>query len=390
MPEFSPQLRIIHLSTTHEGGAGLAARRLNLALNDAGVESSFYSLQKSGYLPGPTEYSIQRTKLNRILGKANATFQSKLNRKSFFSLWSVSPINLKYLKSRGIYQDTILHFHNWFNLISLSELGRLQKAGYKIMMTLHDERIFTGGCHYALECRGFESGCKSCPFIPPTLKSVPSRNLRKANKVLTSDQNRITVIAPSSWIAQEFAKSLFAESLRIAVIPNVHANLEYLPPFHSINKKVRIGYASKYAKSWIKGFDVIEQLQQERERSKCDLEIVFMSSYSDAESIKSHFWKDIDFLLVPSRMDNSPNVIHEARFNGVPLIASEVGGIAELLNKDVDIVVDVENFSPATLINQIMEYRWDASLERIFKEIQIEHKSTQIDSLKRLISLYLS
>jgi hypothetical protein len=257
-------------------------------------------------------------------------------------------------------------------------------------MTLHDERIFTGGCHYTLECRGFESGCKSCPFIPSTLKSIPGRNVKKTNNVLKRDQNQIAVVAPSNWIAQEFSKSLLRESLKIVVIPNVHANLEYITPFRPTNKKVRIGYASKYAKSWIKGFDILEKLQQECEHSKCNFEFVFMSDYSDAESIKSHFWRDIDFLIVPSRMDNSPNVIHEARFNGIPLIASEVGGIAELLNKDVDIFVDVENFSPEILIKQILEYHWDALVKRIFKEVQMEHKTAQVDSLKRLISLYLS
>ena len=390
MTKFSPQLRVAHLSTTHEGGAGLAARRLNLALNSQGIESTFYALRKSGYIPSLTEYSIQRTGLNRILSKVNASFQSKLNRKIFFSLWSVSPINLKYLKSSGIHQDTILHFHNWFNLISLSELAKLQKAGYKIVLTLHDERIFTGGCHYTLECRGFESGCGTCPFIAQTLKAVPRRNLKKAKKFLTSDQNRIKLVAPSNWIAQEFAKSLFAASFKVEVISNVHADLEYVTAFHPINKKVRIGYASMYAKSWIKGFDIVEILQQESEQSECNLEFVFLSNYLDAESTKSLFWKDIDFLLVPSRMDNSPNVIHEARLNGIPLIASQVGGISELLNKEVDILIDVENFSPSALMSQILQYRWDGSRKKLYKGIQLEHRTVQINSLNRLISLYLS
>jgi glycosyltransferase involved in cell wall biosynthesis len=257
-------------------------------------------------------------------------------------------------------------------------------------MTLHDERIFTGGCHYTLECRNFESGCKTCPFITKGLKSTPSRNLKQAKRLLTSDRNQITLVAPSNWISKEFSKSVLSETFKSVVIPNVHADLEYLTPSRPNSKRVRIGYASKYAKSWIKGFDILENLQRETEKGELKLDFIFMSNYSDAESIRSKFWKDIDFLLVPSRMDNSPNVIHEARFNGVPLITSEVGGIAELLKKEVDILIDIENFSSATLVSQILNYRWDVQRSRIFKEVQMEHKTAQIDSLGRLINLYLS
>ena len=40
----------------------------------------------------------------------------------------------------------------------------------------------------------------------------------------------------------------------------------------------------------------------------------------------------MDILVVPSRQDNSPNVIGEALMNGVPVIGSNVGGIPELLH----------------------------------------------------------
>ena len=42
---------VIHLSTGHLGGAGLAARRLNSQLNAAGVDSRFYALGRSDFKP---------------------------------------------------------------------------------------------------------------------------------------------------------------------------------------------------------------------------------------------------------------------------------------------------------------------------------------------------
>ena len=51
---------IIHLSTGHDGGAGLAARRLNGALVNAGCNSQFMALKNKGYVPQINENSLGR------------------------------------------------------------------------------------------------------------------------------------------------------------------------------------------------------------------------------------------------------------------------------------------------------------------------------------------
>ena len=48
-------------------------------------------------------------------------------------------------------------------------------------------------------------------------------------------------------------------------------------------------------------------------------------------------WESIDLLCVPSLWhENSPNVIHEAHAAGVPVLASDVGGIAEIVRHGQD------------------------------------------------------
>ena len=56
--------KVIHFSTGHAGGAGLAARRLSWELNNAGIFSKFYALEKTEYRPEENEYAISRT--NRL------------------------------------------------------------------------------------------------------------------------------------------------------------------------------------------------------------------------------------------------------------------------------------------------------------------------------------
>ena len=62
----------------------------------------------------------------------------------------------KNLKKFGAPHETIFHIHNWFNLINLMELRKLLDLGYGVVFTLHDQRLFTGGCHYSLNCSKFK------------------------------------------------------------------------------------------------------------------------------------------------------------------------------------------------------------------------------------------
>lgn len=60
--------------------------------------------------------------------------------------------------------------------------------------------------------------------------------------------------------------------------------------------------------------------------------IVEMLGLVDAKTVI----RDADILLVPSRFDGRPGVIMEAMAMGVPVIATKVGGIPEMINHNVD------------------------------------------------------
>lgn len=376
------------MSTGHEGGAGLAARRLNRSLRAVGIDSIFCAIERANFYPREFEQALRRTRKNSLKGKINAALQSYLSRESFFSLASAGFIDEKWLKKHQIDRETILHFHNWFNLVSIRQLGKIQSKGFRIFLTMHDERIFTGGCHYSLSCNNFTSGCRKCPSIPKILRDIPKKNLLNAARHLQSETNPITLIAPSQWIANEFSKSIIADLFNVVVIPNVHGELNFADIKESNPEVIRIGYASKYSNSWIKGSDLLEELIEESKQSDVNFKFIYMSDFEDSESIDSNFWREIDFLIVPSRMDNSPNVIHEAKINGVPVIASAVGGITELLSNETDILFDVETFNPSNLLTHIANY---SRLEKhkIYNRIyQNKYKSQQLIALDKLIRLY--
>ena len=91
-------IRVIHFSTSHTGGAGIAARRLNAKLNDLGIDSSFYAHDKRKYVCQSKEFKIKKNHIF-LLARYFATILSKLTlRVSFFSIYSAPGLSIKSIK----------------------------------------------------------------------------------------------------------------------------------------------------------------------------------------------------------------------------------------------------------------------------------------------------
>lgn len=383
----------MHLSTSHSGGAGIAARRLHRELITAGVHSRFVALARASYLLSTNELEVKRTILARTLGAINSRVNFLLNNKTYFTLWSVSAFRYKDLRKFGNPDTTIFHIHNWFNLLNLKDLENILLAGYKIVFTLHDQRLFTGGCHYSLNCKNFMSGCKNCPLLPVSIKYIPSINLHQIQKVFTRFSNQITIIAPSLWIKVLALESNLCKDLRVVSIPNVHNNLEgegYCRTSHKpvdFQNSLIVGVASMDKNSSLKGRDILIELENLIEAGKHNIKIIYLSDYAEYSETKDSFWNSVDYLLVPSILDNSPNVIHEAKSLGIPVIATNVGGISEILNPLYDYVIDLNENTPYLIVD-LLNKMTNLDSKTDPKQIIKDYKNYSYNSLEKIIKVY--
>jgi len=351
-------MRIVHISTGHLGGAGLAARRLNFDLNRFGIQSTFIALERANFLPEVNEKSVRRNIFQKVVSALYSKSQSFLDTKSFFSILSMNVLSLRRLKKFGGPDEVIFHVHNWFNILNPSKLELLMKKGYKVVITLHDQRWMTGGCHYSFACRGFETGCRNCPELPSILQEFPRQNSKRVEKLL-KDKNseNLIFISPSNWMVREAKQSRNLKDVKIVQVPN---SLGIGSPFLVEKNQVvgtksnsfRIGLAAMDQTSYIKGGDVVQKLKKMSFEDGSFFEFVQMSDFDQKDLGK--FWSNIDLLLVPSREDNSPNVIAEAKYFSKKVIASEVGGIPELLDLDHDILIPESNLD-APYIYEILK-----------------------------------
>ena len=336
---------MLHLSSSIHGGAGIAAQRLNQALLDLGIDSKLLTLSP---VDGGGLLQIQRNLYQLFFGKLNSFFARLVSRRTFFSMVSINSVSIRDIRRHLSPEEGVIHIHNWFNLVSEAFIFRLIEKGFKVVLTLHDERLLTGGCHYSLNCRQFEKDCGSCPEISKVFRILPSYVFSR-NKAAINKLNRpLELIAPSHWMAGEASRSRLLDNANIHIIPNSlngfglnTRRVTTAKKLKSINEIFKLGVASMDPTSYIKCGDLINALYQDAEFN-VHFELIFMADYSVGN--RDAFWGDIDVLLVASRIDNSPNVIHEAKSLGIPVIGTNVGGIPELLTS-TDFLIEVSNLS---------------------------------------------
>jgi glycosyltransferase involved in cell wall biosynthesis len=302
----------------------------------------------------PDEFAIKRNLLARILSASVVRVQAKLSSKILFTLVSTRAISKKKILSLAKTENTVFHIHNWYNLIPESQIYELSKTGFPVVVTLHDQRLLTGGCHYTFDCTEFINGCANCPTIINALNQIPEKVVSKREKYLAkgSMQPWLTYVAPSRWMESEAKKSKQSSKISNIFIPNVLGpsfKTEGRVRARKPGEKLRVGIASMDPNSYVKGGDVIQELISMAEEGKSHFELLFLKDFASTTERIREFWQQLDFLLVSSRADNSPNVIHEAHQYGVPVIASQVGGISELLIANFDYGFPLEKMSATYL-----------------------------------------
>jgi len=97
--------------------------------------------------------------------------------------------------------------------------------------------------------------------------------------------------------------------------------------------------------SFEKGIDILKKIE-----SEIDAKIVYCTDLEWKETMK--ILKSSDLVVVPSRIDNIPNVIKEAFYLKIPVVGTDIVGISEIVTNNVNGVL-VEPGNPESLAKTI-------------------------------------
>jgi hypothetical protein len=198
-------------------------------------------------------------------------------------------------------------------------------------------------------------------------------------------------VAPSKWLQSCSISAGVLPPERIRFVPNFHFESDSLNrTVESISRTgselLKIGVASLNVDSPLKGGDLIREIKANLNGR---VQFVLLSDVEDAGLGHEEFWRQIDYLLVISRADNSPNVIHEAKFHHVPVIGSQIGGITELLNPAIDIVISQKDLTTSYIESVLLSLGTDLKgfRPRFFDPNYKNYVSDPISEVKQIYEL---
>jgi glycosyltransferase involved in cell wall biosynthesis len=147
-------------------------------------------------------------RLARCVGRPWSSLQVLLGHEDFDFPASWRLLNLTSAR------PDILHLHNlhgaYFDLRALPWLSHQVPT----VVTLHDAWMFSGHCSHSFECERWRTGCGHCPNLniyPAIRRDATAYNWRRKQKIYS--QSRLHVVTSSQWLMRKARDSMLAPAM---------------------------------------------------------------------------------------------------------------------------------------------------------------------------------
>jgi glycosyltransferase involved in cell wall biosynthesis len=378
-------MKIVHISTLdNEGGAARAAFRLHKGLIQMGHDSCLLvsrsvSFDQSVITFNPPSDILKR--LKRILRRELIRRNLSIYKKSIpegYEVFRTDQSEHQATLLDQIPQCEVIHLHWIAGFVDYNSFFSSVPNHTPVIWTIHDMNPFTGGCHYDDNCGKYRRCCGACPQLGSTgPRDLSYKTWQRKQEVMRSlPGDRLSIVAPSRWLAEEAAQSPLFSRFRVERIPN-GVNIDDFRPRDKAFARDLLGVPQSakvllFVSDWLnnrrKGFAFLSECLTDLNSEK-NLYLLSIGQGSvpvngklkyislgqvQGDRFLSLVYSAADLFVIPSLQDNLPTTVLEALACGTPVAGFETGGIPDMVRPGLTgLLAPVGN--PIALRNVILQ-----------------------------------
>ena len=374
-------LNKIALVDAHDGGGGAAAvARAQVAFcNSRGIATTLFVGEKRTAdnhveeLPKPFSEKtakkffefMRKNNLERLPKYWTVTkFLRKIVSKENFLADLVGHEKVNFTSTQRLLslheqQYQLIHMHNlhgdYFDLRLLPDISKRLPT----FVTMHDAWLLAGHCAHSFDCDRWKTGCGSCPYLttyPAIRRDGSAFNWQR--KAAIYKASFLYLISPSNWLAERIKKSMLMPAVQeLRVIPN-GVDTDIFFPRNKLDCRAELGldrdkyiilFAAQGLKTNVFKDFTTTQLALELLGARRELEVLCLfigdsgdaydcggievrfTGYITSQTLLAKYYGAADLYIHPAKAETYGLTIVEAMASGLPVIASRVGGIPELV-----------------------------------------------------------
>lgn len=388
-------MKILHVNKFFDlrGGADIYLQDLMRHQSEFGFEVHALSTRSPGNLPSR---DASRFVTRYDLSKSDGAITDV--KKAMNYLWNFEAKRAMEQSIREIKPD-VIHLHNIYHHLSTSILSPIRRARIPCVQTLHDlklacpnYRMYTEGalCERCKGGRYFEAvkhRCVSNSFLPNMLAAL-EMGMAKARQ--SYERTVHTFICPSQFMADKMIEwgepaSKFETILMPVTVPVAEATrgggyllaVGRLSPEKGYDQLVRAVSKVPNVKIKIAGIGPEEDRLKSVMRSLgvTNVELVGFKRGADLEKL---YREAEGFIACPIGYENSPLSVLDALAYGLPILATRIGGLPEM----------VKDFHNGFLVEIGNTDAWTATLKRFVALTPEARSQMALASRERALNMY--